>query len=286
MKPLTAKTQVGSYIVFCTVCISLILLSACGSGNRPDTSENIPSDKGSITFSVAWEGTASQSAVHQAARSPSGDVCVDYGIERISADVYNSSNTVVKSASWPCSTPDHEGTISGVRAGSGMYLVVKGTVGGNVDWQGQTATFTVSAGKTTNAGTVTMSYIGTDTTPPDVTSTSPSNGEEGVALDTDIIVTFSEDVVAASVNTSTFTLETDTTPVSGTVIYDSSTKTGTFTPDTSLSEGTDYMVTITTLVQDMGSNQMAEDYTCSFTTEYILDTLVWDNGNWDETVWQ
>ena len=284
MRRITIKTQLRSYIVLCILCISLILLSACGSGNRSDTSENTSSDKGSITFSVAWEGTTSQSAVHQAAQPPSGDVCVDYGINRISVDVYNSSDSIVASGSWSCSK--HRGTISDVPTGSGMYLIVEATVEGSSDWRGQTATFRVSAGKTTNAGTVIMNYVGSDATPPDVTSTSPSDGEGGVALDTDIVVTFSEDVVAASVNTSTFTLEEGTTPVSGTVTYNSSTNTATFTPDSSLSEGTDYTVTVTTLVQDMGGNQMAQDYTGSFTTQYILDTLVWDEGHWDETVWQ
>ena len=40
-----------------------------------------------------------------------------------------------------------------------MYLIADGEVAGNVYWQGQSETFTVSPGQTTSAGTITMTYI-------------------------------------------------------------------------------------------------------------------------------
>lgn len=264
MKPLTIKRRLRPCIVLCTLFISPILLSACGSGSGPDTAENASSGTGSISFSIAWEGTT-RSIVDQAVQPPSGDVCVDYGIEMLSADVEDSTGTAVASASWYCS--DHQGTISDVATGSGMRLVLEGTVSENVDWRGQTATFTVSAGKTTNAGTVTMSYVGSDMTPPDVSSTDPSDGDTGVALDVVITAVLSEKIVEASVSTSSFTLETNGTPISGFVSYNSSTKTATFDPDSNLSESTEYTATITTGVQDLASNQITEDYIWNFTTQ-------------------
>ena len=267
MKRLHIKTRFGSCILHFALCICLIVLSGCGSGTSDDTS----SDTGSIAFSVVFQGAPSESKVLQA-QSPSGDVCEDYAIETVRADVYNSSNAVVASGNWPCSTPGHVGTISGVPTGSGMYVIVEGIVSGNPDWQGQSAPFSVSAGQTTDAGTVTMNYEGSDTTLPTVDSTNPTSGATDVPINTAITATFSEAVVSASVNTSTFTLGTDTTTVPGSVTYDPSSWIAIFKPNNNLSYSTPYTATITADVEDMAANHMTADYTWSFTTGSALDT--------------
>ena len=268
MKHTNTRARFGSCILHFALCILLILLAACGSRTWLDSSKNTSSDTGSIAFNVAWEGTTIQSAVHQAAQPPSGDVCVDYGIDTMSADVYNATGTIVASASWSCS--DHQGTISDVPTGSGMRLILEGTVSGSVDWQGEVTGITVSAGATYPAGTVTMNYIGNDTNPPDVASTNPTSGGTDVALDAVITAEFSEEIVEASVESpSAFTLMNGTTPVSGSIAYDPSTFTATFTPDSDLSHFTTYTATITTDVQDMAGIQMASSYTWTFTTANI-----------------
>jgi hypothetical protein len=137
--------------------ISLSLLFSACDGDRSSSGDS-SSDTGSISFKLIWQNPAIQRNI-QSAKSPSGDVCEDYLIERVAARVYDSSGTEVARDSWPCDTPGHTGTIKNVKTGSGMYLIADGEVAGNVYWQGQSETFTVSPGQTTSAGTITMTYI-------------------------------------------------------------------------------------------------------------------------------
>lgn len=108
-----------------------------------------------------------------------------------------------------------------------------------------------------------------DTTPPTVTATSPSNGATGVAVDATISATFSEAVDSSTLNTSTFTLRGG---VTGTVSYNSDTNTATFKPASNLNYATTYTATITTGVKDIGGNSISSNYTWSFTTIKKPDT--------------
>jgi uncharacterized protein YijF (DUF1287 family) len=104
-----------------------------------------------------------------------------------------------------------------------------------------------------------------------------------------ITATFSEDVVAASVNTSSCTVFADGTSnqVTCTVNYDPSTDKVTIDPSGNLVENTTYRVTITTAVEDHAGLTMASDESWTFTTGVVIgDPLVWDTGSWDETLWQ
>jgi hypothetical protein len=147
-----------SVLIFFSLCIVLSLFVGCGSGDSDD-SGNTSSNTGSIAFGLAWEDGSGNTMSNSLSKAlyPSGDVCVDYEIETVSAKVYNSSNTEVVSASWPCS--DHRGTLT-CPAGTGLKIVLDGIVSGSVAWRGEKTGITVTAGSTTNAGTVTMSYIG------------------------------------------------------------------------------------------------------------------------------
>lgn len=147
------KYRPGLYWLLLSM-LFFFLLYACGSvkGSSSDSSGT-----GSLGFKLVWENRSDLHAVKQAA---SMDVCVDYMIATITADVYNASNAVVASQSWDCDTPGHQGTISGVPTGSGMYVVVRGFVSGNSDWEGQSETFSLSAGEEKIIGPVTLEYIG------------------------------------------------------------------------------------------------------------------------------
>jgi hypothetical protein len=103
-----------------------------------------------------------------------------------------------------------------------------------------------------------------DTTPPTVTSTSPVNSASGVAINSAVIATFSEQLDPATITTASFTLMNGTTPVSGTVTYSGST--ASFTPSTSLATNTLYTATITTGVKDLAGNVMSANYSWSFQT--------------------
>ena len=105
-----------------------------------------------------------------------------------------------------------------------------------------------------------------DTTAPTVTATNPANNATNAAVNASITATFSEDVVSASVNSNTFTLTCSATTVMGTVAYDSSTRTATFTPIVVLPASTDCSATITMGVEDLAGHPMAANYQWSFTT--------------------
>ena len=157
------------------------------------------------------------------------------------------------------------------------------TISGTVSYNDTTATFTPSgslsnsttytakittevrdsAGNTMASG-YTWSFTTVDTTPPTVNSTSPSNGDTGVAINSTVTATFSETMLSSAMNTNTFTVSDGNGVISGTVSY--SDKTATFTPSNNLSDSTTYTAKITTGATDLVGNAMASDYTWSFTT--------------------
>jgi len=102
-------------------------------------------------------------------------------------------------------------------------------------------------------------------TPPTVSSTVPSTGENGMPLNGNISVTFSKEMAPATVNATTFTVTGPATAVTGTVAMNDG-LTGVFTPAGSLVGNTLYTATVSTGVQDVYANAMESAYTWSFTT--------------------
>jgi len=157
-------------------------------------------------------------------------------------------------------------------------------VGGNSDWSGQATGIVVTANQTTNAGKITMNYVGNDSTPPTVSSVSPSDGAVDVALDTVITVIFSESVAVGSVTASTFLLNGGA--VTGSVAYNLATQTATLTPASQLSPSTTYTASIKTDVEDLAGIQLAADHVWSFTTGATVPTAgIWDVSTWDNALW-
>ncbi len=99
---------------------------------------------------------------------------------------------------------------------------------------------------------------------PTVTSTVPVNSATGVEVDSSIQAVFSEAMDPTSITTATFILSGG---VTGTVSYDATSNTATFTPSGSLSHHAVYTATITTGVRDANGNNMAANYTWTFTTQ-------------------
>ncbi|MEW6378500.1 MAG: Ig-like domain-containing protein [bacterium] len=252
--------------IYGALCALLILLSACGSNYSEDTGHNT----GSIGFSLTWERPEQSPVIGQfpairTKAAPGGDCCESYGIEYINAYVYNAAGKEVASRNWPCSAG--QGTISNVPSGTGLRVRIEGTITGAVVWEGERTGISVMAGQSTNAGVVSMSYKGTDKTPPVVISSVPLNGAIDVPLTQRITVTFNEDVAPPSVNTTTFTLVSGSTLIRGIVTYDADSKTASFIPaGGSFSPSTAYTVTITNGVEDRAGNSMASNYIGSFTT--------------------
>ena len=105
-----------------------------------------------------------------------------------------------------------------------------------------------------------------DTTPPEVSSTGPSDGDTGVDLNTNVTATFSETMDETTVTADVFTLTVDGTQVPGSFSYDPGTNTLTFDPTDPLADGTTYTARVDDSVMDLAGNHMAEPYTWSFTT--------------------
>ena len=99
--------------------------------------------------------------------------------------------------------------------------------------------------------------------PPMVISVSPPSGAAGVCPNTVITATFSEEMYAPTINTSTFTVAPG---VTGTVLLDGTARIATFTPASDLALNTTYTATITTGAQDLSLNGLATDFVWSFTT--------------------
>ena len=107
------------------------------------------------------------------------------------------------------------------------------------------------------------SFTTADTTAPTVLSTDPADTATGVSLDALITATFREAMDVSTITATTFTLNP---PVAGTVSYDAASNTATFTPSSNLAASTTHTATITQGVKDSAGNNMAADFTWSFTT--------------------
>jgi Ca2+-binding RTX toxin-like protein len=101
----------------------------------------------------------------------------------------------------------------------------------------------------------------------------PANAATGVALNTNVEATFSEDMDAYTIAGSNFTLykQGSSTPAIGcwSAPYSSVTKTATVDPCFDLEASTTYTASIkggTTGVKDLAGNALAQDYSWSFTT--------------------
>jgi uncharacterized protein YkwD len=107
-----------------------------------------------------------------------------------------------------------------------------------------------------------------DTTAPTVGSIDPPDQATGVANNTNVTATFSEEMDPSTVTTSTFKLvpEGGSTNVGATVSYDATSKKATLNPDADLEAGKKYTATVGTGVKDKAGNSLAADKAWSFTT--------------------
>jgi len=104
-----------------------------------------------------------------------------------------------------------------------------------------------------------------DVTPPTVLTTNPVDTYTGIALNTSVSAIFSEDLYAATVNTTSFTLSMNGgAAVTGLVSY--ANKVATFNPSTGLTANTNYTATLTTGIKDLAGNAMTTSKQWSFTT--------------------
>lgn len=125
----------------------------------------------------------------------------------------------------------------------------------------QTGTITLKATASDIAGYSKLSNPVTVLPPFAVSQVAPAEGAVNVPTSSAISVTFNRDVLALSINTSTF-LISPSVPGNYTV----SGSTATFTPTSKLGYGTTYTATLTQGAMDSYGNQLAAAKTWSFTT--------------------
>ena len=175
---------------------------------------------------------------------------------------------------------------SGVASGP-LYLLQDGESGGNgVYSYGAGDVFPVSSTNATNywVDVVFATSVDPDTSAPVVTSTSPVDGESGVAIFAPITATFNEAIDSATVNSSTFELtDSGGALVAATVSYDAATRTARLTPSSPLELAAVYTATVRggetdPVIRDVAGNALAADLSWSFTVEETASPLVF-------TVW-
>ncbi len=106
-------------------------------------------------------------------------------------------------------------------------------------------------------------FTTTDTITPAVTSTTPASGQGSVAASAAPTATFNEPVQSGTIN---FTLTpSGGSAVAGSVTYDSSANTATFSPASALAPGTTYTASVSG-AQDASGTTMKSAYTWTFTT--------------------
>lgn len=106
-----------------------------------------------------------------------------------------------------------------------------------------------------------------DTTPPTVT-VSPTDGATAVAVDSNIVWTFSEAIRDEDVNDGNFYVmqASDGTLVAGTLSIDATKEIVTFDPTSNLTALTEYIAVASKNVRDLAGNQMTANSVTNFTT--------------------
>jgi hypothetical protein len=151
-------------------------------------------------------------------------------------------------ASSGVDNPPLHALANGADGANGVYRY--GTGGGFPTNTYQSSNYWVDVVFTTSAS---------DSTPPTVTTRSPSAGATGVSVGTTVAATFSEDVTGAQV-----ALSRSGTAVSGTTSYDAASRTVTLNPSAALAPSTTYSVTVSA-ARDAAGNLMTPD-SWTFTT--------------------
>lgn len=111
---------------------------------------------------------------------------------------------------------------------------------------------------------------GADGSIPGVSTTTPNDTATGVATNRKITATFSKEMNETTINSATFTLLQGTTPVSGTVTYESTT--AVFSPINILAPNASFTANLSTGVKDSTGQALLEEKTWGFTTGSTVAT--------------
>jgi hypothetical protein len=189
---------------------------------------------------------------------------VDYGIDTVSMQVLSGTTTVAES-SFPCGA--HAGTLNDVPVGTNLILRLQGSIGGTVLWRGNSDnTIAVNPGQTTDAGKVTVGYIGSDTIAPTIISVLPDNNATNIPNASTLRIQFSERMAINTVidNASIRIVDNTDAPFAGTVGYNSADNSVVFTPASPFASGGSYTLTVSPAVTDMAGHPLPGPYVSNF----------------------
>ncbi len=131
-----------------------------------------------------------------------------------------------------------------------------------------------------NVSSVYADSIVLDATAPGTIWRYPGVGTTGIPVTAILYFDFSEQMSAATINASTFTLTYASGSVTGLVTYNSTYYEAVFDPSVNLQYGTTYTATVTTGAKDLAGNSFAGT-SWLFTTDFGK----WDQAPWDSAKW-
>jgi hypothetical protein len=264
------------------LCASLllsVLATACGSGKDP-----IPG--GAVAATAPTVTTSSPNDAATTVPITTSVVTASFG-EPV-APITGANFTITCDA--PCTSPTGAVTLDATNE------VASFTFTGGTTLEPLTSYKATVSGTTSSSSGITMAapFVWTfttgaapDTTRPSVTQTTPATTTPGpttgAALNSSIVVSFSEEMAPATINMTTFSLTCSApcTASTGSVTYVAGSKSAVFKPLTPLDAVTTYTARITAAAEDLAGNGLAgnqappaaaSDYVWTFATGATSDT--------------
>ena len=170
MKNAPKAFKFKTWIFYYPLCISLVLLSACGSGGGGDDSSSGTgsSGTGSVSFGLALQDSGTMRAFNNPQQDDNnGPIdCQTHEIATIEAQVVDEKEELLaEGGPWDCE--DGEGTISDVEAGDNRKAKISAKDSDGVTiFTGESEPFAVVAGELTDVGLITLLPVNVAPLPP------------------------------------------------------------------------------------------------------------------------
>lgn len=288
MHKMVLRTMIQQTKTLTCLLVCLLALAGCGGGG--DGSSNADTT-GGLSFQLQFVDPSDEARL-QISKAEGDDICTAYEIDDIKGTLSRIDGTELASATWPCE--EHGGILDGVAPTTNLVLLIEGFVKGEVAWRGQKAGIEILPGQITPAGTIQMINITDDHTAPQVLSTTPQDGAEGVPINTAITVDFNEPISAVSLSGAFSLTDDDSNSVTGVISYEGNDDDqywrAKFTPAANLKVQTKYTVNLLNVVQDLAANTIENAHSWDFTTgSTALPPLIWGHegpqGQWGNAAW-
>lgn len=231
------------------VVISIMTLNACGPEDDSTPLGQSNNDSTAIHFQLQFEPRTEKNGQYQAMQAlAEPNICNDYWVQDIQVEVYRSSNDVLE-ASEERNCGAHNMTIQNVPADVDLYVICNGYVAQQVCWQGRADGIVANADQNTDIGTIAMTYICDDETPPEIETSLPGTITDA-SINTTISIRFNEPLAPSTISDQTILLTQENATVAGEINYDPATYTISFTPQQDLEQYKTYSYSLTAIETD------------------------------------